>query len=69
MKFGQMSIQKISPVADFLQLDICGLDTEQTLNRYRKYQSKIPVILQVIGLKGVMKTTFLKERGLKNIRI
>ena len=45
MKFGQMSIQKISPVADFLQLDICGLDTEQTLNRYHKYQSKIPVIL------------------------
>jgi hypothetical protein len=45
IKIGQISYPKLSGVADYLQLDICGLDKEQALNKYRSYNANIPVIL------------------------
>lgn len=45
MKFGQMSLNKLSPKADYLQLDICGLCPEDALLKYKKYGIEIPVIL------------------------
>jgi len=45
MQFGQMSIQKISPKADYLQLDICGHSPIEALKRYEDYQTLIPIVL------------------------
>jgi hypothetical protein len=45
MKFGQMSIQKISKEADYLQLDICGHTPEEAVKRYEGYQTKLPIVL------------------------
>lgn len=51
MKIGQMSIRgKNSELADYIQLDICGLTSELAMNKYLRYYSlnnekHIPVIL------------------------
>lgn len=45
MKFGQMSLPKLSPKADYLQLDICGRNTEEAIARYENYKTDIPVVL------------------------
>lgn len=45
MLIGQMSIPKISSKADYLQLDVCGLSIENAINRYLKYNTKLPVII------------------------
>lgn len=45
MKFGQMSIKGLSPNADYLQLDICGLSVEEALTRYISYRKTIDVVL------------------------
>ncbi|MGG7130958.1 hypothetical protein [Clostridium perfringens] len=45
MKFGQMSLKKISDKADYLQLDICGLSLEEAIERYNSYGKNIPIIL------------------------
>lgn len=45
MLIGQMSIPKLSSKADYLQLDVCGLSVEDAINRYLKYDSKLPVII------------------------
>lgn len=45
MLIGQMSIPKLSSKADYLQLDVCGLSIEDAINRYLKYDSKLPVII------------------------
>ena len=46
MKVGQISFKKLSDKSDYLQLDICGLSTEEALSKYNAYGKKIPVILQ-----------------------
>lgn len=45
MKIGQMTFNKISNNADYLQLDMCGLSAKETLNRYLSYKKDIGVIL------------------------
>ncbi|WCK57071.1 hypothetical protein PP175_28190 (plasmid) [Aneurinibacillus sp. Ricciae_BoGa-3] len=45
MKFGQMSLPRVSANADYIQLDICGLNKEQTLSRFLSYETNLPVIL------------------------
>lgn len=45
MLIGQMSIPKISDKADYLQLDVCGLDVESAVDRYVKYNTDLPVII------------------------
>ena len=45
LKLGQMSLKSISNKADYLQLDICGLNVEEAVNRYLNYNYDIPVIL------------------------
>lgn len=62
MKIGQMSIPKISEKADYLQLDICGLSIEDSVNRYKKYKTNIPVILHGDWSKKGASENNLKER-------
>jgi hypothetical protein len=45
MLFGQMSISQVSGMADYIQLDICGLSAEEAVHRYLAYQTQLPVIL------------------------
>jgi len=45
MKIGQMSLPKVSEKADYIQLDICGLNENEALQRYIAYQTPLPVIL------------------------
>lgn len=45
MKIGQMTFNKISESADYLQLDMCGLSAHKTLNRYLSFSKDIGVIL------------------------
>lgn len=45
MKIGQMSLNKLSNKADYIQLDICGLNKEEALEKYKKYNTNKPVIL------------------------
>lgn len=43
---GQMSIKKLSNECDYLQLDICGLNVEEAIQKYKNYNSnKKPIIL------------------------
>lgn len=45
MKIGQMTLPKIAKNADFTQLDICGMNTEEALSRFDKNNAAgIPVI-------------------------
>lgn len=69
MKFGQMTLSKISPVADYLQLDICGLNKDEALNRYLKYNTKIPVILHGDWTKkGVSENDILKRERIEEYK-
>lgn len=43
--YGQMSLKTISTYSDYLQLDICGLNVKESLNRYISYNTNIPIIL------------------------
>lgn len=45
MKIGQMSLSKISEKAEYIQLDVCGLNEEEAFQRYIAYQTQLPVIL------------------------
>lgn len=45
MKFGQMSIKGLSTKADYLQLDICGLHSDEALQRYHSYGKSIDVVI------------------------
>lgn len=45
MKIGQMSFPNLSKQADYLQLDICGLDVSSSVEKYLSYKKDIPVIL------------------------
>ena len=45
MKIGQMSFKKLSSNADYLQLDICGYTVEECIDRYKEYNTNIPIIL------------------------
>lgn len=45
MFFGQMSFPKLSNQADYIQLDICGLNAKESVDRYLAYQTQLPVIL------------------------
>lgn len=45
MKIGQMSFPKLSSKADYIQLDVCGLTAQQSVDRYKSYGTNLPVIL------------------------
>ncbi|PLS19560.1 hypothetical protein CVD28_03845 [Bacillus sp. M6-12] len=45
MKFGQMSLPRLSDQADYIQLDICGLNAKESVDRYLAYKTNLPVIL------------------------
>jgi hypothetical protein len=45
MLYGQMSIPKLSGKADYIQLDICGLNAKESVERYLAYETNLPVIL------------------------
>ena len=44
-RFGQMSLNRISDEADYLQLDICGLRRGEAVARYLAYNTTLPVVL------------------------
>lgn len=67
MKIGQMSLAKISPAADFLQLDVCGLSPEEALHRYEDYSTDIPVILHGDwSKKGASENDILKPERVQD---
>lgn len=69
MKIGQISFNKISELADYLQLDICGYNKFEVLNKYLKYNTKIPVILHGDWTKKGNSENNLEERYLEYINI
>lgn len=62
MKFGQMSIKKLSEKADYLQLDICGYAPLEAVKRYESYQKNIPVVLHGDWSKKGFSENNIKER-------
>lgn len=62
MKFGQMSIPKLSINADYLQLDICGHSPEDALIRYEAYQTNLPVVLHGDWTKKGFSENNIKSR-------
>ena len=62
MKIGQISFKKLSDKSDYLQLDICGLGTEEALSKYNAYGKKIPVILHGDWTKKGCSENNLEER-------
>lgn len=42
---GQMSYRKLSNKSDYLQLDICGLSPDEVIDKYKKYNTSLPVII------------------------
>jgi hypothetical protein len=45
MKIGQMTFNKITDGADYLQLDMCGLNRNEVLGRYLNFNKDIDIIL------------------------
>lgn len=45
MKIGQMSFPRLSNNADYLQLDVAGLTVEEAINKYKNYNTDLPIIL------------------------
>ena len=62
MKFGQMSIPKISEQADYLQLDVCGHTPEEAMLRYLSYGRDIPIVLHGDWTKKGFSENNIKER-------
>lgn len=69
MNIGQMSFKKLSEESDYLQLDICGLNKEEALERYKKYNKDIPVILHGDWKKKGFSENNLDTRYLEYIEI
>lgn len=69
MKFGQMSFSKLSEQADYLQLDICGLDVSSATEKYLSYKKDIPVILHGDWTKKGFSENNLKDRLDEYIKI
>lgn len=62
MKFGQMSIKKLSEQAEYLQLDICGHTPEEAVARYEAYQTTIPIVLHGDWTKKGFSENNIKSR-------
>lgn len=62
MKIGQMSFPNLSKQADYLQLDICGLDVSSSVEKYLSYKKDIPVILHGDWTKKGCSENNLKDR-------
>jgi hypothetical protein len=62
MLLGQMSLNKVSKKADYIQLDICGLNHEEAVQRYLDYQTNLPVILHGDWMKKGCSENNIKER-------
>ncbi|MDF2879607.1 MAG: hypothetical protein K0R54_164 [Clostridiaceae bacterium] len=69
MKLGQMSFKKVSTIADFLQLDICGLSKDESYDKYINYDVNIPVILHGDWTKNGHSENNIKERTSEYIQI
>lgn len=57
MKIGQISYKgkQTSKSADYIQLDICGLNREEAIEKYKNYHTTLPVILHGDWKKDVVK--------------
>lgn len=62
MKVGQMSLRNVSDKCDYIQLDICGLNKEEALDKYKKYNSNKPIILHGDWTKNGASENNIKER-------
>lgn len=45
MKIGQMSFKSVTEKADYLQLDMCGLNRNEVCERYLNFNKSIYIIL------------------------
>lgn len=45
MKVGQINYKKLSNKADYLQLDICGCNTKEAINKYNSFNKDVAIIL------------------------
>lgn len=59
---GQISYPKLSQKTDYLQLDICGLNKDECINKYLKYNKSIPIILHGDWTKKGFSENNIKER-------
>lgn len=66
---GQISYPKISTKTDYLQLDICGLQKEEAISKYLKYNKNIPIILHGDWTKKGFSENNIKERYVDYIEI
>ena len=64
-----MSIKKISPVADYLQLCICGLTASEAVQKYISYNTNLPVILHGDWEKNGCSENNIKNRVLAYMEI
>lgn len=45
MKIGQMTLPRVSAETDYIQLDICSLNEEEALERFKHYNTDKPIVL------------------------
>lgn len=71
MKIGQMTLPRLSTDADYIQLDICGLNKVEALERLRYYETDKPIVLHGDWTKkGASENDLLKaERRSEYIEI